>query len=147
MGMFSRKPKGPHVLTFQSGQGLILGITVDDFHSTEAGYNELQGRVFKDGEEHERSVPAWLVRNERQKVDVISKKTGERLGRIIGADGDELHKTMLANERQVNGPLHFAASVKVTVVWEEYDGEWDADFDAELRLSNPVKAKLEPYTV
>ena len=145
MGFFKRKPKGPHVMTFQSGQGLRIQIVADDFHSTDAGYRELAGRVYKDGEDHERSVPAWLVRNDRQKVDVISKKTGERLGRIIGADGDELHATMLDHERQVDGPLHFAATVKVEVFWEEDDGEWDASLDPELRLANPVKAKLEPY--
>jgi hypothetical protein len=146
MGIFSRKPKGPHVLTFQRGQGLTIEVTSDDFHSTEAGLNEIAGKVRKDGEPHMRSFKVWLVRNDRQRVDVISQKTGERLGRLLGADGAELHDLMVKHEKGIDGPLHFATTMNAEVEWvPDSDDEWDAIWEAFIALANPIKAKLEPY--
>lgn len=148
MGIFSRKPSGPHVMTFQKGTGLVLEVTADDFHSTDAGLTELAGRVRKDGEPTNRSLKVWLVRNDRERVDVISQKTGERVGRVVGTDGAELHDVLVKNERQVNGPLHFATTLSVEVEWEEDEpGEWEPVWEAWLGFSNPIKAKLERYGI
>jgi len=146
MGLFSRKPKGPHVLTFQRGQGLEIEVASDDFHATDAGLSELIGKARKDEEPHMRSMKVWLVRNDQQRVDVVSQKSGERVGRLLGNDGAEIHDVMVKHEKTVDGPLYFAATLNTEVTWlPDGDGGWDADWEPVLMLANPIKAKLEPY--
>jgi hypothetical protein len=145
MGIFTRKVKGPQVLTLKSGRDAFVDVTCDDFHSTEAGLKELPGRVYKDGDSHERSIPVWLRRNERQRIDVISKATGERLGRVLGSYGQMIHDMLVAGERNVNGAMYCASTVKVEVTWEDDEGDWFPIYDVELRFAQPIKATLEPY--